>query len=294
MTDPREPRVFSVSRRTDIPAFYMDWFMERIRRKNFESVNPYNGRVAVFPATPETVHTFVFWSKNFGPFLQGRYGERLSQKGFHQFFNFTVNSESPLLEPGVPSLKERLRQMKMLCQRFGPETVTWRFDPICWFATGKGTVEDNIGDFEEIAGHATAAGIRRCITSFMDFYPKIKSRIRKRGAFMSGFNFIDPPLEKKSVLLSKMEGILEQAGIRLSTCCEKAVLEAMPKDSRIEKASCIPNGLLMDLFGGSLSMKSDPGQRIRKGCGCRVSVDVGSYRLHPCFHGCLFCYANPA
>ncbi|MCK4620475.1 MAG: DUF1848 family protein, partial [Desulfobacterales bacterium] len=50
----------------------------------------------------------------------------------------------------------------------------------------------------------------------------------------------------------------------------------------------------MKLFGGSLSLNKDSGQRIKNGCGCKVSADVGSYSLHPCYHNCLFCYANPA
>ncbi|MBW2737316.1 MAG: DUF1848 family protein, partial [Deltaproteobacteria bacterium] len=61
----------------------------------------------------------------------------------------------------------------------------------------------------------------------------------------------------------------------------------------ITKSSCIPNDLLMKLFGGSLSLNKDSGQRIKNGCGCKVSADIGSYSLHPCYHNCLFCYANP-
>ena len=56
----------------------------------------------------------------------------------------------------------------------------------------------------------------------------------------------------------------------------------------------ISNDLLMKLFGGSLSLNKDSGQRIKNGCGCNESVDIGSYSLHPCYHNCLFCYANPA
>jgi len=293
MTGGHEQRVLSASRRTDIPAFYMDWFMDRLRKKTFESVNPFNGRISVIPATMETVHTVVFWSKNFGPFLSGGYGRRLIEQGFNLFFNFTVNSEAPLLEPKVPPLKERLKQLDALCDRFGPGCVTWRFDPVCWFVNGNDIVKDNLTDFERIAERAIKAGVRRCITSFMDTYPKIQKRIAKKGSPMAGFTFIDPPMEKKIAVLSDMERILERSDMQLLTCCEEEILEAMPQGSRTRKASCIPNDLLMELYGGCLSTKRDSGQRIRKGCGCKVSVDVGSYRMHPCFHGCMFCYANP-
>ncbi len=103
--------VISASRRTDIPAFYMPWFMDRIDKGYFEVVNPYNRRTSIVPATPAEVHTIVFWSKNFGPFITGRYGEKLIDAGYHLFFNYTLNSESPLLEPNLPPLQTRMSQL---------------------------------------------------------------------------------------------------------------------------------------------------------------------------------------
>jgi hypothetical protein len=72
------------------------------------------------------------------------------------------------------------------------------------------------------------------------------------------------------------------------------VLNALPSGSNIRKSSCIPNDLFVKIFGGDLSFKRDTGQRSLKGCGCMISVDIGSYHLHPCYHNCLFCYANPS
>ena len=84
--------VISASRRTDIPAFYMDWFMEQIKKEVFEVTNPYNRRKSIVPATPDKVHTIVFWSKNFAPFIKGRFGQTLLRMGYNLFFNFTINS----------------------------------------------------------------------------------------------------------------------------------------------------------------------------------------------------------
>jgi DNA repair photolyase len=50
----------------------------------------------------------------------------------------------------------------------------------------------------------------------------------------------------------------------------------------------------MELYGGNLSLKRDSGQRIKAGCACRISIDVGSYDIHRCRHNCLYCYARPA
>lgn len=282
--------VISASRRTDIPAFYMDWFMEQIKKGVFEVSNPYNRRKVIVPATPDKIHTIVFWSKNFAPFIKGGFGEKLLRMGFNLFFNFTINSDIPLLEPRVPSLKQRLVQLRDLSRKYDPRNINWRFDPICFFEFKQNAIKDNLHDFSRIATWASQCGVTRCITSFMDHYAKLKKRIKS----IPGFSFIDPILSEKVKILLKMEKELTEKNVDLYTCCEKEVLNALPLNSNIRKSSCIPNDLFVKIFGGDLSFKRDTGQRSSKGCGCMVSVDIGSYRLHPCYNNCLFCYANPA
>ncbi|NVM21038.1 MAG: DUF1848 family protein [Desulfobacterales bacterium] len=282
--------VISASRRTDIPAFYMGWFMEQVERGYFEVFNPFNHKVSMVCSVPDSVHSFVFWSKNFGPFIKGGYAKKLEKMGYHLFFNFSINSESGLLEPNVPPLKDHLSQLKYLCEHFNPECVQWRFDPVCFYRIDGGPFKDNMGHFELIADAAAECGIKRCVTSFMDDYAKIRKRISR----MPGFSFHDPSLEKKSAIILEMEDKLSRRGISLYTCCEKEIVDMLPENSCVGKSSCIPNDLLVRLYGGKLSLEDDPGQRVSKGCGCRISKDIGSYRLHPCFHNCLFCYANPA
>jgi len=282
--------VLSASRRTDIPAFYMDWFMMQIQSGFFELVNPYTSKKTLIPATPDQVHTLVFWSKDFARFINGAYGEELIQAGYHLFFNFTVNSQSSLLEPNIPPLSDRLTQVETLCTKFGPETVQWRFDPICFYAFADGTIKNNLDDFQEIARRLASFGVKRCVTSFMDHYPKIKKRL----SHLPGFAFIDPAMDEKLAVLLKMQSVLSSADITLFTCCEKEVIDSLPAGSGITPGSCIPNRHLVDLFGGSLSFKKDYGQRVQKGCGCMESKDIGLYNRQPCYHNCLFCYANPA
>ncbi|MFO7965252.1 MAG: DUF1848 family protein [Desulfobacterales bacterium] len=285
-----EQTVISASRRTDIPAFYMDDFMAQIRRGWFERVNPYNRKTSRISAMPEHVHTIVFMSKDFSRFLHGSYPDELIGMGYHLYFHFTVNSECRVLEPGVPPLADRLAQLEVLCGTFGAQCVTWRFDPVCFFSENGAGVSDNMNDFSTIAAKAGQLGIRRCIAGFMNDYPKIQRRTRS----MPAFSFVFPSCDEKRDRVLAMKRLLEKHDIDLLLCCEKELLETLPPASGIRPGACISNDLFMELFGGRPSLKRDMGQRVKHGCGCMKSVDVGCYHRHPCRHNCLYCYANPA
>lgn len=283
-------QIISASRRTDIPAFYMDWFMDGLNRGSFDVANPYTQRLTTIPVDPSNTHTLVFWSKNFGPFIAGGYGERLTRMGYHLFFNFTINSTDSILEPHVPDLNQRLDQLRHLADHFNPQAVTWRFDPICHYRGAQGRETNNLADFERIADGAAASGIRRCITSFVDLYPKVLSRPCPSEP---GCGLFDPPMQQKKDVIHWMETRLSPLGINLFLCCEHDLLEQLPAESSVGAAACIPYDVLIRLFGSGISRAKDSGQRKSKGCGCVKSRDIGSYRLQPCFHNCLFCYANP-
>ncbi|MBF0223878.1 MAG: DUF1848 domain-containing protein [Desulfobacterales bacterium] len=280
--------VISASRRTDIPAFFMDWFMNRIDSKFFEVENPYNGKISLVPSSPDKVHTIVFWSKNFNVFLENDYGKKLKEMGYNLFFNFTINSESKILEPNVPPLDERIEQLYNLSELFGAKVINLRFDPLCFYQH-EGISYDNLKDFEKIVLNSGKLGIKRLITSFMNDYKKIQKRVGK----LKDFCFLFPSIEEKIKILMQMASITAKSNINLYTCCEKEIMDCLPKEAGINKSSCIPNNFLMELFGGNISVAKDKGQRTKQGCDCMVSNDIGSYRKHPCNHKCLFCYANP-
>ncbi len=268
----------------------MPWFMASIEKEYFEVVNPYNNRISRVPARPDQVHSIVFWSKDFGPFIKNGYGKQLQHMGFGLFFNFTINSPQKKLEPNVPPLAQRLKQLAMLSRMHGPKCINWRFDPICLFQTASGQRGDNLDHFDEIAGRAAEAGIKTCITSFVDHYRKVRRRCRRH----SDLEFIDPSLDRKIAIIGQLANCLEPKGIHLQLCCEKDLLEALPAEAQVSAAACISSHRLAALFGSDLSLAQDSGQRRAAGCMCGLSRDIGSYRLHPCHHNCLFCYANPA
>ncbi|MEE4114252.1 MAG: DUF1848 family protein, partial [Desulfobacteraceae bacterium] len=289
LASPPLKTIVSASRRTDIPAFYMDWFMAGITKGCFEVINPYNHHRRRVSAQPHEIHSIVFWSKNFGPFLRGNFDRKLQQRGYPLFFNFTINATDRQLEPHVPPLAERIQQITELARRHDPLAITWRFDPLCFFSRSNKVVSHHHLDaLEPIADALAAIGIRRCVTSFVDLYRKVRLRLPE-----ARLELVDPPLAVKVETLTTMAAALRKRQIDLHVCCEQTILNALPSGTGFRSGACIPGPLLADLFGGGFAMKKDPGQRRTQGCTCNIAADIGSYHQQPCYHDCLFCYANP-
>jgi len=288
-------KILSASRRTDIPAFYMDWFMDHIYSGFFNVKNPYTRIVKKIEVSKDIIHSIVFWSKNYDAFIKARAGEKLTQLGFNLYFNFTINSKNSFLEPNLPALKKRFEQLDELVSVFGPEKISWRFDPICFYETNDTrSAKNNLLDFPVIAEEVSRLGIKRCVTSFFDDYTKIQRRLK----FLSSKNnrviiFKDPSMDKKKEVIHRMEKHLARTNITLYLCCERQVFSNLDTGTTVLENACIDGNLLKTLFGGHPELKRDYGQRSKKGCQCTKSIDIGSYEQHPCFHNCLFCYANP-
>lgn len=264
--------------------------MQCIANGRFDVVNPYNRKIFTVPAAPDQVHSIVFWSKNYGPFLRHRHGEALRDQGYRLFFNYTINSFNPALEPAMPPLEDRLDQLGMLAASFGSKSIQWRFDPICFYMDAVGREGNNLKDFDTIAHRAASLGVEICITSFADLYRKVKTRM----AAHSNLQLFDPSIQRKVETIATLALKLSSMGIELKLCCEKEVLASIPEHVPAAPAACIPTDRLIQLYGPGISQARDQGQRRKAGCTCNVSKDIGSYALHPCNHNCLFCYANPA
>jgi DNA repair photolyase len=265
--------VVSASRRTDMPAFYLDKLINDINKGFAEVRNPFSGKVSEVSLDPEKVHSLVLWSKNFGPFLKKK--DCFSHYGL--YFLFTVN-DMPQLEPNVPPLSERLDTMSGLSEKFGPERIAWRFDPVVFSPGGKVAVIDV---FSKIADKVALMGIKRVIFSFMDNYPKIDRRLKEKNISLSVFDD-----EKKREIARELSAISHELGLTLENCCDD-----IGEAEGVTKRGCIDGALLSALAGGPADIRKDTGQR--KTCLCTKSRDFGSYSDMPCPHGCLYCYANP-
>lgn len=263
--------ILSVSRRTDIPAFYSEWFFNRLKEGFVYVRNPMNiHQVSKITLSPDVIDCIVFWSKNPKPMLT-----RLDElKRYMYYFQFTINAYDKGFEVGVPKKEGIINTFKELSEKIGPKRVIWRYDPI--LLTERMDKEYHYRYFEEIAkrleGYTTT-----CVISFVDLYKKTQSNLKDTQAR-------EPSFKEMLEMAARLFLIANKYGITIQTCAEEIALESVG----VMHGKCIDNALIEDLLGVKLVVSKDPNQR--KECGCVQSIDIGEYNT--CAHGCKYCYAN--
>ncbi len=270
------PQYISVSRRTDIPRFYYEEFYAAWQKGTITYDSGY-GRSYTVSLRAHDVLGYIFWSKDFAPFITHPLFRKLNNSN-NSIFHFTIN-DCPTLEPNVAPLAERLETLARLCDLVGPVRVLWRFDPVCKYKRQDGQITTNGEAFYRILPLVAHLGVRRCYFSFMTQYAKLNNR-RVR--------FHDFSIQEKTTISRQMLHAASEAQVALYNCCNQDILESVPG---INKAHCVEDKLLAatDRFGVHRRLKS---KATRSGCGCHESRDIGSY-LQKCKHRCHYCYANP-
>lgn len=264
--------ILSISRRTDVPAFYTPWFMNRIKEGYVLARNPvlYN-RVSRIELNPETVDFMVFWTKNPTPMIP--YLKKI-QEVSPFYFQFTLNSYGPEIEPRVGSLESRIEAFQEIVEEFGTERLVWRYDPI--FLSDIYTKDWHIEQFRKTAERLWGC-TESCVISFIDMYAGVKERTMPYG--------IRECTEQEMLeIASAFSEIAKENDIQIESCAESVNL----RPYGIEHGSCIDARRISRVLGKEIFVKKDSNQRT--GCGCVVSVDIGQYNT--CRHGCVYCYAN--
>jgi hypothetical protein len=266
----------SASRRTDIPRFFTSEFFTAWQKGEITYNGGY-GRTWTVSLKPEDVCGYIFWSKDFAPFIGHPLFEKLIGLN-NAVFHFTVN-DCPDLEPRVAPLARRIETLRMLCDMVGAERVFWRFDPICKYRGRDGGLKTSEEAFFTMLPFMQKAAIKHCFFSFMTFYEKLKGR----GVVFAPFS-----MEEKKDICRRMLSACSQTGMTLYNCCNREIPGLVPG---IRIAHCIDEAILRatDRFGVHRPLSTKP---TRDGCGCFESRDIGSYRPG-CPHGCLYCYAHP-
>jgi hypothetical protein len=314
----QEPLIISASRSTDIPAFYADWFLHRMKEMGYSAwTNPFNG-VKGYVSYSNT-HFIVFWSKNPRPLMTSGILDYLDSKGINCYIQYSLNDyEAEGLEKGVQPLQYRIETFKMLVERLGKGHVVWRFDPL--ILTNEVTVDVLLKKIENIGEHLHEY-TEKLVFSFADIleYNKVKRNLDRNGV---QYKIWTPEL--MNTFAQKLDSLNQNKGwkLQLATCAEGLNLD----NYHISHNRCIDADLiakiawkdkeLMSFMGIDIKKtvpslfepavipsdaialddthyfysahKKDAGQR--KACGCMAAKDIGEYNT--CIHLCEYCYAN--
>ncbi len=269
-------RIISVSRRTDIPAFYSEWFIGRLKEGFAGVVNPFGGQKYLVSLKPKDVTCFVFWSKNFTPFLDNL--KIIENLGHKFYFNYTVTGLPGVFETNIQK-QGAIETLNHLSKMYSPKHINWRFDPI---------IISNICDrkfwlkaFEDLASQF-AGLVERCYFSFVTEYNKVKRNFEELQK-TKGVTVTDCSSYFKIELANELAEIAHRYGIEMFSCCGDYLV-----GEKIKKAHCIDGSIIENLFFPEGMLYNE--KPTRSECGCTESIDIGAYDTCP--HGCVYCYAN--
>lgn len=264
--------ILSVSRRTDIPNYYSEWFINRIKEGFLYVRNPMNAhQISKIDLSPDVVDCIVFWTKNPRKMIN----QLDCLKEYIYYFQFTLTGYEKDIEPNIPNKrKELIKVFKELSQKTGKEKVIWRYDPI--LVNKKYTVEYHLKAFEEIAD-SLSDYTEKVVISFVDLYAKTQRNT-------IGLEIEELMDDDMYSLAKKMVEIASKNKLIVETCAEEINFE----DIGIRHGSCIDKKLIERLLGCKIIGEKDKNQR--GVCRCLESVEVGTYNT--CLNGCRYCYAN--
>lgn len=272
--------IISASRRTDIPAFYSEWFMNRVRAGWCQVPNPLNyNQLSYISLRPEDVDAIVFWSKNPRPML--KYMSELDSRGFRYYFQFAVNDYPSILEPNIPSLNKRLETFLKTSNHIAPLRIIWRYDPII---ISNRTPPDFHRDRFSAIATALKGYTKRVMVSLVDYYQKTDRRLSELEK--EGYQFDREATHSRAIwdLLKDLSLIAKSNEMEIFTCAEERDFSG----AGICPGSCIDGELLFRLWALHGHTKKDPTQRDT--CLCVASKDIGINDT--CIHGCPYCYST--
>lgn len=309
---PDKRYVISASRKTDIPAFYAEWFMNRIRAGYCHWINPYTGQVHRIELTPETCLAIVFWTRHATPLLP--YLDELTARGFKYYFNFTLLGYPVPLETQVPSLEAAVRAFRTLSEQVTPDRVFWKYDPIV--VSNRTPLSYHLDRFGLIA-ERLAGYTHRCAYAWLTLFEHTQRNLAQ--IIHSGQLALQTPSStERRLFLSQLldlacthemqlhscfsEDYLSVPGIQAGSCVDIEVLRKLNDNPQLEITSA---GEMSQALGyrpqRHLSMATVRRQVIKVQrriggtpslghCRCRAAIDIGCEDT--CLFGCTYCLAT--
>ncbi len=268
--------IISASFRTDIPAFYGEWFRNRLDAGYCLVRNPYDGKAFRVDLRRHLVDGFIFWTKNLEPFLPSL--AILRERTYPFVVLYSITGYPRELEVSVVSTERSIEHMHLLARLYGPKVPVWRYDPIV--VTSLTDFDWHLSNFEHLCGKLSGA-TEDVVISFVEEYQKTE-RNMSEAARRYRFSRETPSDDMKREFVRELNGIATSHGLRMSLCAQRTYLTEGIADAR-----CIDGDRLSQVSGLPVKTRT-PGHR-GKQCACHESRDIGSYDTCP--HGCVYCYA---
>ena len=243
--------------RTDIPAFYSKWLMNRINEGFVLVRNPYNPAQVKYSLNPDVVDCLAFCTKNPEPML--KYLDELDK--YKQYWFVTITPYGKDIEPVVPDKENVIQSFIKLSNHIGANSIGWRYDPI--FINKDFDVEKHIKCFHN------------CTISFLDLYEKVKKNAPD----------LRPPTKEEQIkIASSFAKIGKENDMVIHSCCENTFLA----EYGLKCNGCMSQ----EIVEKSIDSRLEPPKRkkLRQECNCLMGNDIGAYNT--CGHLCKYCYAN--
>lgn len=262
--------IINTGSRTDIPAYYSEWFYNRIKDGYVLVRNPYYPtQILRYRLTPDVVDVICFCTKNPEPMFN-----RIKEiEAFRQVWYVTITPYGRELEPNVPNKENVMESLRRLSDMVGVPAVIWRYDPI--FISDTYSVDVHIQSFEQMAEYLSGS-VSTCVISFIDLYEKTKrnfpgvKEVTKQDGIQIGKAFV---------------AIGKKYGIQIRSCCEGTYLEPYG----VNVTGCMTQSVIEQAIDCNLDIPKSK-KPAREACSCLLGNDIGAYNT--CGHGCLYCYAN--
>jgi hypothetical protein len=267
--------IVSASYRTDIPAFYGGWFLNRLKAGFVRTINPYGGPISTVPLTAESVDGFVFWTRNLGPFFPAL--EIVGAADYPFVVHYTITGYPKALDAATIGPRRAIDQLRRVASGFAPGTAVWRYDPIVF--TSLTPPAWHRKNFRDLA-RSLRGTVDEVVISFAHIYRKT-ARNLAAAARDFDFDWWDPSADDKRVLLANLAETAADHGLAMTLCAQPELLVQGVGDARCIDAERLSRGAGRPI---------DALRRAhRKTCGCWASRDIGDY--DSCVQGCAYCYA---
>ena len=267
--------IVSASYRTDIPAFYAEWFLKRLDAGFARTVNPYNRQLQIVSLARESVDGFVFWTRNVAPFFAVL--DEVRRRGFPFVVQYTITGYPRALDQATIPAEQAIGHLHRLSGTFGKAASVWRYDPVV--VTSLTPPDWHVDTFDRLC-RTLAGAVDEVVLSLAHVYRKT-ARNLDAAARRAVFQWSDPSPPEKAALLSRLAAVAAGHGLKASLCGQPDLLAP-----GLNEARCIDAKRLERAAGHIIEAAHKP-HRAR--CGCFASRDIGDYDTCP--HGCVYCYA---